>query len=67
VNGRNAISWEEKFKLDVEYVDRQAFALDMKILYLTLIKVFKREGISADGEATMSEFRGSSAVGKSYS
>jgi sugar transferase EpsL len=54
VNGRNAISWEEKFKLDVEYVDRQSFALDVKILYLTLIKVFKREGINAIGEATMS-------------
>jgi lipopolysaccharide/colanic/teichoic acid biosynthesis glycosyltransferase len=65
VNGRNAISWEEKFRLDVEYVDQQSFALDVKILYLTLIKVFKREGISANGEATMSEFRGSSAVGKS--
>ncbi len=67
VNGRNAISWEERFKLDVEYVDRQSFALDMKILYRTLIKVFKREGISANGEATMSEFMGSSAVGKSDS
>lgn len=67
VNGRNAISWEEKFKLDVEYVDRQSFALDVKILYLTLIKVFKREGISANGEATMSEFRGSSLAGKSDS
>jgi lipopolysaccharide/colanic/teichoic acid biosynthesis glycosyltransferase len=67
VNGRNAISWEEKFKLDVEYVDRQSFALDLKILYLTLIKVFKREGISAIGEATMSEFRGSSDVGNADS
>ena len=67
VNGRNAISWEEKFILDLEYVDRQSFALDLKILYLTLIKVFKREGISANGEATMSEFRGSSAVGKAES
>ncbi len=67
VNGRNAISWEEKFILDLEYLDRQSFALDLKILYLTLIKVFKREGISANGEATMSEFRGSSAVGKAES
>jgi lipopolysaccharide/colanic/teichoic acid biosynthesis glycosyltransferase len=67
VNGRNAISWEEKFKHDVEYVNRQSFALDLKILYLTFIKVFKREGISANGEATMSEFRGSSAVEKSES
>ncbi len=67
VNGRNAISWEEKFRLDVEYVDRQSFALDLKILYRTLIKVFKREGISANGEATMSEYRGSSVAGKTDS
>ncbi len=67
INGRNAISWEEKFRLDVEYVDRQSFALDVKILYLTLIKVFKREGISANGEATMSEFWGASVVEKSES
>ena len=61
VNGRNAISWEDKFKLDVWYVDNQSFWLDMKILLLTVKKVFVREGISADGEATMSKFTGSSS------
>mgnify|MGYP000168026800 FL=1 len=59
VNGRNAISWEQKFKLDVWYVDNQSFLLDIKILLLTVKKVFVREGISADGEATMSLFKGS--------
>lgn len=59
VNGRNAISWEEKFKLDVWYVDNQSFWLDLKILWLTLIKVFKREGISHEGQATMAKFTGS--------
>ncbi|QFP75894.1 sugar transferase [Deinococcus sp. AJ005] len=58
VNGRNAISWEEKFKLDVWYVDNRSFALDMKILWMTVQKVFKREGISAVGEATMPRFEG---------
>lgn len=56
VNGRNAITWEEKFKLDVWYVDHQSFLLDMKIILLTMVKVFKRDGISAAGEATMEEF-----------
>jgi len=59
VNGRNAISWEDKFKLDVWYVDNQSFWLDIKILFLTVKKVFVREGISADGEATMPLFKGS--------
>ena len=59
VNGRNAISWEQKFKLDVWYVDNQSFWLDLKILFLTVKKVFVREGISADGEVTMSLFEGS--------
>ena len=59
VNGRNAISWEEKFKLDVWYVDHQSFWLDFKILFMTLGKVFKREGISAEGSATAPEFMGS--------
>jgi lipopolysaccharide/colanic/teichoic acid biosynthesis glycosyltransferase len=59
VNGRNAISWKQKFKLDVWYVDNQSFFLDIKILLLTVKKVFVREGISADGEATMSLFEGS--------
>ncbi|MCL5043062.1 MAG: sugar transferase [Gammaproteobacteria bacterium] len=58
VNGRNAISWEEKFKLDVWYVDNQSLWLDIKILFLTVKKVLVREGISADGEATMSRFTG---------
>ncbi|KZN51397.1 sugar transferase [Pseudoalteromonas luteoviolacea] len=59
VNGRNAISWEEKFKLDVWYVDNQSFLLDFKILLLTLKKVFVREGISADGHVTIEPFKGS--------
>ncbi len=59
VNGRNAISWEEKFKLDVWYVDNQSFFLDVKILALTILKVIKRDGISAQGEVTMTKFTGS--------
>lgn len=59
VNGRNAITWEEKFRLDVWYVDNQSFLLDLKILWMTVQKVLKREGISAAGEATMSRFTGS--------
>ncbi len=58
INGRNALSWEEKFKLDVWYVDNRSFWLDLKILLLTVKKVFAREGVSADGEATMSKFTG---------
>ncbi|MDC9529670.1 sugar transferase [Pseudoalteromonas sp. Angola-7] len=59
VNGRNAISWEDKFKFDVWYVDNQSFLLDVKILFLTVKKVFVREGISANGVATMPLFKGS--------
>ncbi len=59
VNGRNAISWEEKFKLDVWYVENQSFFLDVKILALTILKVIKRDGISAQGEVTMTKFTGS--------
>jgi lipopolysaccharide/colanic/teichoic acid biosynthesis glycosyltransferase len=59
VNGRNALTWEEKFKLDVYYVEHQSLALDLKILALTVLKVLRREGISAAGEATMPEFMGS--------
>ncbi|MNC22342.1 putative sugar transferase EpsL [compost metagenome] len=59
VNGRNALSWEEKFHLDVWYVDHQSFWLDLKIIGLTLHKVLAREGISAQGEATMPKFTGS--------
>jgi sugar transferase EpsL len=58
VNGRNAITWEEKFALDVWYVDNRSFWLDMRILAMTVVKVFRREGISAAGEATMPEFMG---------
>jgi len=60
VNGRNAISWEQKFQLDVWYVDNQSLWLDIKILFLTIKKVLVRDGISAAGEATMSKFTGSS-------
>lgn len=62
VNGRNAISWEEKFALDVWYVDHQSFWLDVKILWLTVLKVFRREGISQQGQATMEKFQGSREV-----
>ena len=58
INGRNALSWEEKFALDVWYVDHWSIALDVKILALTAWKVLKREGISAPGEATAQEFMG---------
>jgi len=58
VNGRNAISWEEKFQLDVWYVDHQSFWLDQKILFLTVKRVFQRSGISAYGEITMPRFTG---------
>lgn len=58
VNGRNALSWEEKFKLDAWYVDNRSFWLDMKVIYLTLKKVALREGISAEGEVTMPRFTG---------
>ena len=59
VNGRNGLLWDEKFKLDIWYVDNWSMLLDIKILFLTLIKVVKREGISAEGFATMPEFKGS--------
>lgn len=58
VNGRNAISWEDKFKLDVWYVDNRSFWLDIKIIFLTIKKVLVRDGISAEGEATMTKFTG---------
>lgn len=58
INGRNAISWEDKFKLDVWYVDNRSLWLDIKILWLTVKKVLIRDGISAEGEATMSKFTG---------
>ncbi len=58
VNGRNALSWEEKFKLDVWYIDNRSFWLDIKILLLTVKKVLVREGISADGHVTIEPFKG---------
>lgn len=58
INGRNAISWEQKFALDVWYVENRTLWLDLKIIWLTLRKVVKSEGISAAGEATMSKFKG---------
>lgn len=58
VNGRNALSWEDKFKLDVWYVDNRSLLLDLKILFLTVRKVLVRDGISGEGEVTMSKFNG---------
>ena len=58
INGRNALTWDEKFRLDVWYVDHRTFWLDLKIIVLTVARVFRREGISAAGEATMSRFTG---------
>jgi lipopolysaccharide/colanic/teichoic acid biosynthesis glycosyltransferase len=63
VNGRNAISWDEKFALDVWYVDHWSLALDLRILALTLLRVIRREGISREGHVTMPEFMGSAAGG----
>ena len=60
VNGRNAINWDEKFKLDIWYVDNQCFYLDVKIILLTVKKVFLQDGVSAKGEATMPKFTGNS-------
>jgi lipopolysaccharide/colanic/teichoic acid biosynthesis glycosyltransferase len=57
VNGRNALSWEEKFKFDLEYVDKVSFSLDLKILWMTFLNVVQRKGINADGHATMEEFQ----------
>ena len=62
VNGRNAISWEEKFKLDVWYVRHQSFWLDLRIMFLTLWNTLARKGISADGEATMPRFAGNQGL-----
>jgi|SRR5690625_70543 len=58
VNGRNAINWEERFELDVWYVDNQSFFLDIKILFMTVIKVFKREDVNKDDNTTMEPFKG---------
>lgn len=58
VNGRNNLNWDDKFKMDVEYVDNVNLLLDIKILFLTIFKVLKRDGISKDGHATMDKFKG---------
>ena len=57
-HGRNAISWTEKFKLDVWYVDHLSFTTDMKVIFITIMKVLKRDGISAEGQATIEAFNG---------
>ena len=62
VNGRNAITWEKKFALDVWYVNNQSFLIDMKILFLTVIKVFKSEGINQVGHVTMERFTGAKST-----
>lgn len=62
VNGRNAISWEQKFEYDVEYVEKCSFFLDIKIIIMTIKKIFIREGISQEGNVTMEEFRGNTKV-----
>ncbi|MEZ9394582.1 sugar transferase [Vibrio splendidus] len=67
INGRNAISWEQKFELDVWYVDNRTLWLDIKILFLTVKKVFVKEGISADGHVTIEPFMGSSHQGNNQS
>lgn len=58
VNGRNSITWEQKFRFDVEYVDKISFGLDCRILWMTLLKVVQRKGINAEGHVTIDEFRG---------
>jgi len=67
INGRNAISWEEKFALDVWYVDNRTLWLDIKILFMTVKKVFVKEGISADGHVTIEPFTGSEEQGSRQS
>lgn len=64
VNGRNAISWEEKFRLDVWYVDNHTLSLDLRVILMTLRRVWARDGINAEGEATMPRFEGSVGGGK---
>lgn len=64
VNGRNSISWEEKFDLDVEYVDNYSLSKDINILFMTVISVIKRDGINSDNDVTMEEFMGSLNVEK---
>lgn len=64
INGRNALTWDEKFKLDVWYVDNRSLWLDLKIIFLTVKKVIARDGINAPGEVTMTRFEGSAQGGK---
>ena len=64
VNGRNSISWEEKFDLDVEYVDNYSLSKDINILFMTVMSVIKRDGINSDNDVTMEEFMGSFNVEK---
>jgi len=59
VNGRNAISWEQKFEYDIEYVKKESFLFDLRIILLTIGKVLRRSGINQEGNATMEEFMGS--------
>lgn len=66
VNGRNAISWEEKFELDVDYVQNITFLRDWKIIFKTAAKMFEREGINSESAATMEDFQGSSQISGSY-
>jgi sugar transferase EpsL len=61
VNGRNSVGWSERFELDVQYVERYSIVMDARILLLTALKVFRREGINQQGSATMEKFRGNAA------
>ncbi|RLP73543.1 sugar transferase [Mycetocola manganoxydans] len=63
VNGRNAITWEEKFAMDVDYVNNRSFKLDLQILWATVSSVLRRSGVSAEGQATMTEFHGTTTDG----
>lgn len=67
INGRNAISWDEKFALDVWYVDNRTFLLDLKIILITMAKIVRRDGISGEGEVTMSEFMGATLASEEVS
>jgi lipopolysaccharide/colanic/teichoic acid biosynthesis glycosyltransferase len=66
VHGRNAITWDQKFSLDVWYVDHRSFCLDIKILWLTLVKSLSHDGISQPGHATMPEFMGTAKVNQQH-
>ena len=63
-DGRNTLSWDERFKLDAWYVDNQSLRLDIKIISMTIVKVLKREGINEPGQATMTEFMGNLPIDK---